>query len=116
MGREKSDEKCKKKKKFTKKKQKKLIFRYIFLFFYLDIFIYFFIKFSFIYRESTGSCLPHLYELFFFNFNVFSTFILNILCFKVDFCYIDEQILIAVVRKPSKIGLLCFLGILSCKF
>ena len=36
--------------------------------------------------------------------------------FKVDFCYLDEQILIAVVRKTSKIELLCFLGILSCKF
>ena len=53
---------------------------------------------------------------FFFNFDVFSTFILNVLSFKVDFCYLDEQILIAVVRKTSKIELLCFLGILSCKF
>merc|ERR1739842_206220 len=58
---------------------------------------------------------PHLYELF-FNFDVFSAFILNVLSFKVDLFYLDEQILIAVVRKTSKIELLCFLGILSCKF
>merc|ERR1712055_1262121 len=94
--------------------EKNLYFVFFFFFFYSDIYIFFFIKLSFIYRESWGSCLLHLYELF-FNFDVFSTFILDILSFKVDFRYLDEQILIAVVRKTSKIELLCFLGILSCK-
>ena len=52
---------------------------------------------------------------FFFNFDVFSTFILNILTIKGSFCYLDEQILIAGVSKISNMVFLCFLGILRCK-
>ena len=40
----------------------------------------------------------------------------NILSIKVNFCYLDEQILIAGVRIISNIILLYFLGILSCTF
>merc|ERR1711956_155342 len=114
----------KKKMKNVKKRKKvkctekpfKLKFWYKNTYIYLDFLKYFFIKVSSIHWQSWGSCILHLCITFFFNFDVFSALILNISSIKVNFCYLEEQILIAGVREISIIVLLGFLGILSYKF
>merc|ERR1712008_282932 len=98
----------KKKKSKCTEKTFKLIFWYKNTYIYLDFLKYFFIKVSSTQWQSWDSCILHLCITFFFNFDVFSAFILNYSSVKVNFCYLDEQILIAGVRKISIIVLLCF--------
>ena len=60
-------------------------------------YIYFFIEVSSIHWQSLGSCI--LLLCFFFNFDIYTSFISKILSIKIDFCYLEEHIHIAGVRK-----------------
>merc|ERR1739842_286323 len=104
----------KKKSKCTKKKKKPLFRFFFFFFFFIFLFRHFYIffhKIKFYLQGVIGFMLASFIRTIFFNFDVFSTFILNILSFKVDFCYFDEQILVAVVKETSEFVIHCIQGL-----